>query len=51
MVIAPTLPDLNTLDQEALKAMILSQHDQLLTTHQRLLSREAEIEHLKPGPR
>jgi transposase len=47
MVIAPTLPDLNTLDQEALKALILSQHHQLLTTHQRLLSREVEIEHLK----
>jgi transposase len=34
------LPDLNTLDREALKALVI-------TTHQRLLSRESEIEHLK----
>ncbi len=40
MVIAPTLPDLNTLDQDALKALIMAQHE-------RLLSREQEIEHLK----
>ncbi len=47
MVIAPTLPDLNTLDQDALKALIVTQHEQLRTTHERLLSREQEIEHLK----
>ena len=41
MVATPTtLPDLDSLDQNALKALILSQHDQLL-------SREHEIEHLK----
>src|ERR1700693_156375 len=40
MVIAPTLPDLDTLDQDALKALVLAQHE-------RLLSREHEIEHLK----
>lgn len=40
MVTALTLPDLDTLDQEALKALILAQHE-------RLLSREHEIEHLK----
>jgi len=34
------LPDLNQLDPTALKALILTQHEQLL-------SREAEIEHLK----
>jgi transposase len=34
------LPDLNTLDREALKALVI-------TTHERLLSRESEIEHLK----
>jgi transposase len=41
-MVAPrtTLPDLDTLDQDALKALILSQHDQLL-------SRDHEIEHLK----
>jgi transposase len=47
MLTAPTLPDLNTLDQDGLKALILSQHQQLQATHERLLSREAEIEHLK----
>src|SRR6266542_6729948 len=35
-----TLPDLNTLDADALRAMILAQHEQLL-------SHESEIEHLK----
>src|ERR1700686_545889 len=35
-----TLPDLNTLDQETLKEL-------LRTTHEQLLSRESEIEHLK----
>ena len=34
------LPDLNTLDPEALKALVREQHAQLL-------SHEAEIEHLK----
>src|SRR6202035_6120755 len=34
------LPDLNRLDSAALKALILSQHEQLL-------SRDNEIEHLK----
>jgi len=49
-----TLPDLNLLAPEALKALILSQHEQLLwtqdkltRTHEQLLSREREIEHLK----
>ena len=41
MVAAPrALPDLNQLDPTALKALILSQHEQLL-------SRDNEIEHLK----
>jgi transposase len=40
VVMRSTLPDLNTLDADALKALILSQHDQLL-------SRDHEIEHLK----
>src|ERR1700689_4558467 len=41
MVAAPrSLPDLNQLDLAALKALILSQHEQLL-------SRDNEIEHLK----
>lgn len=40
MVVRSTLPDLNTLDADALRALILSQHEQLL-------SRDHEIEHLK----
>jgi transposase len=40
MLSRPTLPDLNALDADALKALILVQHDQLL-------SRDHEIEHLK----
>src|ERR1700728_4922814 len=41
MVAAPrSLPDLNQLDPAALKALILFQHEQLL-------SRDNEIEHLK----
>jgi transposase len=41
MVAAPlTLPDLNALDQSALKALILVQHE-------KRISRETEIENLK----
>jgi transposase len=40
MGITPTLPDLNKLDEAALKALILVQHECLL-------SRQSEIEHLK----
>jgi transposase len=41
------LPDLDRLDAVGLKALILAQHAELLTTQERLLSRESEIEHLK----
>jgi len=48
------LPDLNVLPAEALRALILAQHEQLVsaedkltTTQEQLLSREREIEHLK----
>jgi len=41
------LPDLNVLPTEALKALILEQHDQLIATREQLLSRESEIAHLK----
>jgi transposase len=48
------LPDLNGLPAEALRALILAQHEQLLSTEnkltateEQLLSREREIEHLK----
>lgn len=40
MVMRSTLPDLNILDADALRALILAQHEQLL-------SRAHEIEHLK----
>lgn len=48
------LPDLNGLPAEGLRALILAQHEQLLSTEdkltatqEQLLSREREIEHLK----
>src|SRR6516225_1903450 len=48
------LPDLNTLNPEALKALIIAQHDQLLSKDEQLLlkdeqltSRDEEIERLK----
>ena len=49
-----TLPDLNVLPADALRALILAQHEQLLSTEstltatqEQLQSREREIEHLK----
>src|SRR5258708_27911334 len=54
MTLRATLPDLDTLDHEALKALIWTQHEQLvsqteelLTKNEQLASREVEIEHLK----
>src|SRR5579863_10752647 len=41
------LPNLDLLDAAGLKALIVWQHDELVVTQQRLLSRESEIEHLK----
>src|SRR6202008_3438461 len=41
------LPDLNVLPAEELRALILAQHQQLVTKDEQLLSREREIEHLK----
>lgn len=41
------LPDLNLLSAEALKQLILTQHTELIATHEQLLSRENEIAHLK----
>src|SRR5579872_5521206 len=46
-MLAPTLPDLNALDREALLKLLLAEHDERLAIHQRLLARETEIEHLK----
>src|SRR6266567_9620696 len=49
-----SLPDLNVLPGEALRALILAQHEQLLSaedrltaTQEQLQSREREIEHLQ----
>jgi transposase len=54
MTLRVTLPDLDTLDHEALKALIFIQHEQLLSQTEELLSknaqlasRDSEIEHLK----
>ncbi len=48
------LPDLNVLPADALRGLVLAQHEQLVsaedkltTTQEQLLSREREIEHLK----
>ena len=48
------LPDLNVFDVDALKALIITQHERMLSTHdqltatrEQLLSRENEIERLK----
>jgi hypothetical protein len=55
MVFTPTtLPDLDTLDADALKVMLLATHErftaqqeELLAAREQLLSRDHEIEHLK----
>jgi transposase len=54
MTLRATLPDLDTLDHEALKALIFIQHEQILSQTEELLSkdeqlasRDNEIEHLK----
>jgi transposase len=44
---AGVLPNLEALDPSELKALIVEQHRQILTHHEQLLSRDAEIEHLK----
>ena len=46
-MLAPTLPDLSQLDREALQALLLAEHQERIATHQQLLRREIEIEHLK----
>jgi transposase len=46
-MLAPTLPDLSTLDRETLQAMLVAEHEEHIATQARLQSRESEIEHLK----
>ena len=43
----PDLPNLDQLDPQALKALIQAQHAELLSKDKQILSRDAEIEHLK----
>jgi hypothetical protein len=45
--VSAILPNLDLLDAAGLKVLILSQHDELVVTQQRLLPREREVEHLK----
>jgi transposase len=42
-----SLPDLHLLDSDALRTLILSQHEQILLKDEQLASRDAEIEQLK----
>jgi transposase len=46
-MLGPTLPDLSQLDRAALQALLLAEHQERIATHQQLLRREIEIEHLK----
>jgi transposase len=46
-MLGTTLPDLSQLDREALQALLLAEHQERIATHQQLLRREIEIEHLK----
>jgi transposase len=46
-MLAPTLPDLSKLDREGLQALLRAEHQERIATHQQLLRREIEIEHLK----
>jgi transposase len=47
MTARATLPDLDGLNPNELKALIFSQHEQLLSKDEQLVSRDNEIEHLK----
>src|SRR6516165_471054 len=47
MILRASLPDLNTLTPEALKALIVAQHEQILSKDEQLASRDEEIERLK----
>jgi transposase len=44
---AALLPDLNTLDSDALKTLVIKQHSLVIEQHAELLSHKNEIEHLK----
>ena len=42
-MLAPTLPDLNRLDREALQTLLLAEHQERMATHQQLLQREEQL--------
>src|SRR5215468_4643215 len=42
-MLAPTLPDLNKLDREALQTLLLAEHQERMATHQQLLQREEQL--------
>ena len=46
-MISASLPDLDALDTEALKALVIAQHSESLEQHKELTSSTHEIEHLK----
>src|SRR5215475_15924743 len=46
-MLAPTLPDLNTLVREALRRLLVAEHQERMATQQQLLQLESEIETLK----
>ena len=46
-MLAPTLPDLDQLDRDALRALVIAEHEGRLAREEQLRSREHEIEHLK----
>src|SRR5215467_8171940 len=46
-MVVPALPDLNELSPDALRALLVTQHEQLISTQEQLQSRDREIEHLK----
>ena len=48
MPAAPDIsPDLNSLDAETLRAMVLAQRQELTAQREQLLARDTQIEHLK----
>jgi predicted RecB family endonuclease len=42
-MLAPTLPDLSTLNREALQTLLLAEHQERTATHQQLLQREQQL--------
>jgi len=42
-MLAPTLPDLSTLDREALQTLLLAEHQERIATHQELRQREQQL--------